>query len=284
MKTSAVSPTSLPIIAHPIHQLCQNPKKPAALGGLGPLRKVLKEKVSPTELRSLIKYFDPYTVHKPAKHRSLRNRVLVWNLRKPFQSDRVDPRLQHAENDGYKYLLTAINCSFRLAHAVPLREKTVRSVIEGLIKTLGRLASPAKLQVDKGTEFHSSAVKAFLKDNGIPLFSSENENVRCATPERSYGTLKNKIFRHFRTRLGVRYVADLDDLLKGYNNSRHAATKTALARISERNYPKVFETVIRLPFARTPRLNVGNHVRISKSESVLARGNIARFEEKTYTT
>ena len=56
-----------------------------------------------------------YTLHKPARKRFRRNRVIVFGIDSQWQADLVDLQSLSQWNRGYKYLLTCIDVLSKFA-------------------------------------------------------------------------------------------------------------------------------------------------------------------------
>ena len=52
-----------------------------------------------------------------------------------------------------------------------------------------------QIWVDKGSEFYSGAIKSWLQDDGIEIYSAHNEG-KFAVAERFIRSLKNKIYKY----------------------------------------------------------------------------------------
>ena len=93
---------SLPILRRLYHSV--------SLGGAKRLIDAAREEgVRPMIARNWLESDLAYTLHKPARRRLSRNRVLVNGKDEQWQADLVDMQQEAEENDGYKYLLTVID-------------------------------------------------------------------------------------------------------------------------------------------------------------------------------
>lgn len=117
-------------------------------------------------------------------------------------------------NDGYKYLLTVIDCFSRKAFAVPLKNKSGGEVKRALEKVF---LEGVRFQTDKGLEFRNRQVLGLLKKHGIKYFNSENPEIKCSLVERFNSTLKTRMYKYFTYKNTHRYIDILDDLLSAYN-------------------------------------------------------------------
>ena len=80
------------------------------------------------------------------------------------------------ENDGYTYLLVAVDVFTKYVCVEPLREKSAQTVATALEKIVkhsnGRL--PVYLQTDKGKEFVGTAIHNVLKNHRIRFRSKKS--------------------------------------------------------------------------------------------------------------
>lgn len=68
-------------------------------------------------------------LHAPARKRFRTRPVEVKNINDLYEIDLVE-MIPHAKvNNGYKYILTIINCFSKFANAVPLKDKTASSIV-----------------------------------------------------------------------------------------------------------------------------------------------------------
>jgi transposase InsO family protein len=126
------------------------------------------------------------------------------------------------ENDGYTFLLTCVDVLSRYAWVIPVRSKSAAHMLTAM-RQLFKQAAPRKpihLQTDKGKEFYSAAVRRFLREQGVELFSTNSDN-KAAIVERLNGTLKARIYKHFTAWNTRRYVDVLAGMVYSYNHSRH---------------------------------------------------------------
>jgi len=70
----------------------------------------------------------PYTLHVPVRKRFARNPYSVKNVMEVCECDLVDVRALGKFNDGYVYILSAIDVFSKFRHMVPLSSKTGTAV------------------------------------------------------------------------------------------------------------------------------------------------------------
>ncbi|GFX35856.1 integrase catalytic domain-containing protein [Trichonephila clavipes] len=110
----------------------ENPEVPNSFGGVEVLYRSVKGKYSKKDVKHWLSQKDTYTLYKPVRHKFQRNRVLVSDVDRQFQTDLVDMQSLAEFNKVYKYLLTCIDLFSKFAWEVPLKDKFGKSVKSGL--------------------------------------------------------------------------------------------------------------------------------------------------------
>ena len=103
-----------------------------------------------------------YTLHKPARKRFKRNHIVVSGPGVQLQADLVDMQHFAEVNDGFKYILTVIDVFSKVAHAVPLKDKSADSILNALT-LIFKKTRPTRLQTDRGKEFKNEKIEAFCR-------------------------------------------------------------------------------------------------------------------------
>ena len=115
-------------------------------------------------------------LHKLAKRRFPRRKVISNGIDDIRSADLVDMQWASRENKGVKYLLYVIDVFSKFAWSVPIKDKTGKSITDAfklMVKTSNR--KPEKIRVDQGTEFYNRMFKSWLNDNDIEMYSVHNE-------------------------------------------------------------------------------------------------------------
>ena len=71
------------------------------------------------------------------------------------------------ENDGVNYLLVVIDVISKYVWVRPMKNKTVRSLLEAFDSVLSEGRKPEKLRTGKGTEFLNESFRQYLKKKDI---------------------------------------------------------------------------------------------------------------------
>ena len=181
-------------------------------------------------------------------------------------------------NKGIGYLLCDIDLFSRYAWVIPLKNKKGDSIVAGFKKILSDSnRKPNKIWVDHGSEFYNNKFKRFLKENDIEMYSTFNERKTVAA-ERSIKTLKNKIYKHMTTIGKNAYFNDLDDIVKGYNNTVHSSSKMKPKDVTDNSFIEYSEE----NNEKDPKFKVGDNVRISKCKSIFAKGYTPNWSEEVF--
>lgn len=263
-----------------------DPRTPGSLGGVDRFYQGVKSTgVKRSTIEKLLQSSDPYIVNKETRKRFKRNRILVTTLHQQLQIDLADMKLYKNENHGVQYLMFAIDCFSRRASVQTLLSKGASHVKQALKKVMKDLGEPMAIQVDKGKEWYNKTVADLLKRHRVRLFSSENDDVKCALAERLIRTFKARIWRLFRHRLSTQYVDKLPALVYSYNRTIHSAHGMRPIDVRESNSLRVYDALYPVPskkIKKNPRYRVGDHVRIAKIKGKFEKGYEYRFQEQIY--
>lgn len=254
-------------------QLYYKPTLPSSLGG----QQHLHDKAAdiPQQLtKEWLSTQDAYTLHKTARKNFLRRPTIVSGANVQYQADLVDMHKYSAHNSGYNYILTLIDVFTKFGWCVPLKTKQGKEISKELGKILSE--SPCKdLQTDKGKEFYNSSVKTLLKKLHIRHFSTENDDIKASIVERFNRTIQSKLHRWFTYTNTYEWTQVIDDITKGYNATKHSATKNSPKDAAKANQEDIW---LNLHFRESLQkhkkndINVNDPVRISKYKHVFAKG------------
>ena len=216
-------------------------------------------------------------LHKPIIKNFKRRKVYssfrdnIWGV------DLADMSLISKFNKGIKYLLCVIDLFSRYSWVIPLKNEKEESIVEGFQSILKNSRKPNKIWVDHGSEFYNIKFKSFLKENDIEMYSTHNEG-KSVVAERFIKTLKNKIYKHM-TYIGKNaYIDVLDDIVDKYNNTVHSSTKMKPKDVTDDSFVEYSEETNK----KSPKLKVGDNVRISKYKYIFAKGYTPNWYEEVF--
>lgn len=263
-----------------LREIYYSPSKAGSFGGVRQLQ--IQSGQTQKSVKQFLSQQDPYTLHKPARRHFTRRKVIVSGIDQQFQADLVDLSKLKRYNRDYRYLLTCIDVFSKYAWAIPLKDKTGKS----LVKAFGEIVrerKPLQLQTDKGSEFTNRRFQTFLKENQILFFTSFNE-VKAAIVERFNRTLKTKMWRYFTAKNTLKYVDVLQPMLDAYNRSYHRSIKTTPVSVTWKNQDEIWQNLYGKPMReRKPKFQPGDVVRISKNKQVFEKGYLPNWTEEIFT-
>lgn len=259
-----------------------DPSSTGGFGGVSRLAHAAGKTLS--QARQWLSGEDAYTLHKPIREKFRRRKVFVVGVDQLWQIDLVDLSSLARYNDGFKFLLTVIDCFSRYAFAVPLKNKASTSVRHAFARTI-ETRRPVYVQSDKGREFLNAIFLQFLKENGIIHYTSENDDIKCALVERFNRTLKTKMWRYFTYKRTLRYLDVLQDLVDSYNNTKHSTIKMAPSEVDYSNEQQVLEEIYGDTSTRSNakwKFEIDDKVRISESRMVFKKAYKQRWSMEIF--
>ena len=257
--------------------LYEDPKFSGSFSGVDRFYKSLREKGYPVSLKTVKKTLeatDSYTLHKPDRKATLYRRIWTKGIDYLYQSDLVDLTSLHKENDGFKWIITIIDTFSKKAWAFKMKRKSATSIVE-VMTPFFRLNTPQKIQFDQGSEFYNKKFLQLLKKHKIKHYSVYSDQ-KAAICERFNRTLKTRMFKHFTAKGNRRWVDVLQDLVSGYNKSRHSSTSFAPNDVTVANENRVrkilFPKVKKLRKHTKKHFKVGDSVRITRLKRTFQKG------------
>lgn len=267
-----------------LEKIYYNPGEAGSFGGVEPLFREASKRWKTLTRKNVKEWLvdqEAYTLHKSARVRFKRNKIIVADVDDQWQADLTDMQQLSKYNSGYKYILTAIDVFSRHAWAVALKDKTGAEVFKAFKEIFSGGRVPHKLQTDRGKEFLNKKLSGLLKEQGVHHFVTNNE-VKAAVIERFHRTLKSRMWRYFTANNTYRYIDVLPELVKSYNHSFHRTIQARPVDVNSANSLKIWRRVygshIRQKEAST-LFRKGDHVRVSKIKGTFEKGY-----EQTFTT
>lgn len=260
-----------------LKELYRDPTFSGSLSGVKRFYDAVKEQfpaASRKDVLQSLKANDTYTLHKPVKKPSVYRRIYTKGIGYLYDIDLVDMSKFKDDNDGYKFLLTAIDTFSKKAWVFKLKNKTAKAILE-VMKPFLEKQRPQKMTFDQGSEFVNRLFLNLLKKLDIKHYHVYSDR-KGAIIERFNRTFKNKMYRYFTSRGSHRYVDILQDLVDGYNSSKHRSIKMrpndvtkANEHIVRRNlFPKIKKKKIH----KRSKIKVGDSVRITRKRTTFQRG------------
>ena len=246
-----------------------NVSHPASYSGLDRLHREVKKEwrfqLTQKELKAWLKTQETYGIHKPARRRFKRPRVVVSGIGKQADVDLMDMTQLAEYNDGVRFVLLHIDDFSRYVRTVPLHSKTRKEVAQALKSIFRDGGKTDTLRADKGREWLNKTVQKLLKEEGIHFFHTQNEP-KASLAERAIRTIKSIYFKHMTQHQTFRHVDIIQEVTHAYNHRYHCSIRMAPADVTEDNQRQVWHNIYggdkgfnMKPFT----YNIGDWVRIS---------------------
>ena len=221
------------------------PNHRASFSGPVKLYRAVKEEgvwdVSLPQIKKWLSAQDAYTLHHSVWRRFPRNRVVVSGIGSQLDMDLADMHSFSKKNDGYTFMLVAIDVFSRYLYTRPLKSKQGKDVAEALSSIFEGIPHPVRtVRTDKGTEWLNKNVSAFLKKVNVHHFVTQNTEEKANYAERVIRTLKNRIMRYFTHRQTHVWVKKLDDSTESYNKLFHRSIGMAPIEVTQENKSKLW--------------------------------------------
>ena len=145
-------------------------------------------------------------LHKPARKKFMRRRVIVKGLNDLLQADLVEMQPYSKFNRGYRYILVVINVFSKYVWAEPVKTKSGKDVATAMKTILLTLkTNPQNLQTDRGTEFFNQHFQKLMERFKINHYSTFS-NLKASVVERVNRTLKTRMWKMFSLQGNYRWL------------------------------------------------------------------------------
>lgn len=215
-------------------------------------------------------------LHRAARRRFPRRRVIIKYIDETWEGDLVDMQAYTKFNKGFSFMLTLIDTFSKQAFAHPLKNKSASEVTKAMEKVfLTSKRSPINFHTDQGKEFYNLKFQNLMKKYNINHYSTFS-SIKASIVERFNRTLKSRMWKEFSYRGSYKWIDILDDLIFEYNNTVH---RTIQMKPNEVN--NTTQKIIRdkhifqmndFKSLRKPKFRVNDMVRISKYKHVFEKG------------
>ena len=220
-----------------LESIYHDPSLPGSFTGPETLYKVVlaegKFKIGKHRIRKWLQDQESYSLTSCSRRKYNRSRVIVNGINSQADMDLMDMVDLTKQNDGYQYLLVCINIFSRFARCVPLKTKKGKDALQGL-KTIFKDGFKVNMvRTDRGMEFRSKEVNAYLKSQNVHHFYALNTETKANYAERLIKTLKHKLFKYMMKNRTQRYIDVLQDIVHSYNHTLHHSLGATPASITK---------------------------------------------------
>ena len=268
-----------------------DPKFPGSFSGINAfyrglrLRNILASKKIVTEW---IQSQNTYRLHKRRVKKFERNKTIVAGIDHTWQADLIDFKSLTKSNNNFVFILVVIDVFSKYLWMVPIKNKKSSSVIEAFKIIFKSKRKPKFLCCDEGREFFSKESITFLKSLDIKLYNINSE-MKAGIVERVIRTIKERLYRYFTFTKKYRYLEQLKNIVKSYNNSYHRSIKNTPNSINKKNEDLTFLNLYGYnknsdaPFKKSKyHFRVGEKVLISINKSIFQKGYTRNWKEEIF--
>ena len=204
-----------------------DPLLPGSYSGVDKLYRTVKNEglhpISKGKIKKWLSKQRVYTAHKPVRRHFKRRRVIVDVKHAQWDADTVSMTRYVKVNNGFTYILIAIDILSRYLWTVPLKTLKGKEMVTAL-KSVFQVTKPRKLRTDKGSEFFNKDVKTYLRNQNVGYFTTTNET-KANFSERVIRTIKSKLTKYMDSKQTHKWIDVLQKVTDSYNNSYHRSIK-----------------------------------------------------------
>ena len=267
-----------------LDSLFLDPSSPGSFGGASRLLKEAKKHgIDEDQVLQYLQAIDAYTEHKARRKKFPRRRIISVDVGDQHQVDLADMQKFSTFNDGYKYILTVIDCFSRFAWGVPVKSKKPAEIVDGLTKIYQESPPPLRCQSDKGKEFTAKVVRAFFKESNVTFFTTTNDDVKCAMVERLNRTIKERLWLYMTYNNNFRYIDVLSSILDSYNASVHSSIGFAPKDVDAEAAMVIRTRMLQERDRESDfKFEVGDYTRLAKRKQTFEKGYETNFTEEIF--
>lgn len=217
-------------------------------------------------------------IFKPLKPKGKTRDVKCYYPKHIYSADLVVFDKYGRQNQGYKYVLTCIDCYSRYAFTYPLKTKGGREIVKAF-QSIFEEGTPEHLWTDRGKEFTNKIVRALLKRERVNLYHT-NSDIKASITERFNRTLRNKMFRDMTERSTREWLSTLPTITATYNDTPHTFLKgDTPTQVFEGKSSYPIEAKVSL---KPPKFKEGDIVRMRYKRGTFDRGYYPNWSWQTY--
>ena len=281
-----------------LHRIYYDESHPASYGNANRLYEAVKHHgYRLKDIKNWLETQETYTLHKQPNEQVVRPRVVVSDKYQQLDADTINMEWYSKFNEGYAYILVAIDIFTRYAWTRPLYTLTGAEMKDTLLE-LFKDKPIDKLRTDSGSEFISVELRnALLDELNIKIFYTRNET-KANYAERFIKTLKGKISKIMFQEQSYTWVGYLESVTNSYNKAYHRSIKMTpeKAMIKGDRYElwvtqySVKKTRTRKLKSKPPkklpsiyRFDTGDVVRLARYKTAFARHYDEKWTHELYT-
>lgn len=164
-------------------------------------------------------------IHRYARKNFRRRKYTMYSIAETLQVDLIEMQPFKRENQGFRYILLAIDIFSKNAYAEPLKDKSgleVSQAMERVIKKVNFQYPDHHIrncQSDLGKEFYNQHMKQVFDKYNINHYSTFSY-MKAAIVERLIRTIKNRLYVQFSMQGNYKWHHLLPQIIETYNDTR----------------------------------------------------------------
>ena len=215
------------------------------------------------------------------------------------QADLGDFQSLAKYNNGFRYMLVAVDVLSRRVFARPVKSKKTEDMIEAFENIFQDMPFlPSKIFTDRGLEFESGrnaeeqkgnennkrTMLAYFNEKGIDKQRTRGVDNKAAVAERKIQEIKQKLYKYFSEKNTTEWVSVLPKIINSINNSVCRVTGMKPNDINPKNAGEVWDRLYKeyLERARTPKYKVDDNLRISLAKPIFEKGYLPTFSDEIF--
>ena len=269
-----------------LRRLYYDINSPACFAGANTLyihAKRADPRITYRDVRGFLERQYPYSLHKPVRIHFPRNRVIATGKNSYWQADLCDMKSLKTYNDGYTFILTAVDVLSKFGFAESVKNKTPKEVSKAFRTIITRSQrKPWFLMTDKGNEFRGE-FKSFAEDNDIQHHFANSPVIKAPNVERYNRTLKTRLWKYFTQKKTKKYIDVLQKIVTAINNSYSRPIKMSPSQVTFKNEQAVWKRLY--GGTGTPakfKYAIGDRVRIAMQRKTFHKGYMPGYTKEIY--
>lgn len=211
----------------------------------------------------------------------------IPNYSEVMHVDLVDMSDYKKQNEGNCWMFNAINSFTRVAYSYAIKTKSDKDTVVAMKKLIEDSPKFKTIMTDDGSEW-KGAFNKLLKSEGIKHITTAPYSPQSnGMIERFNRTIKNILFKYFKSTDSYKWVDILPKLVKNYNNTYHRIIKTEPKNVKESNKKKVFANIIKSminpKITNDKKLKVGDKVRVWETKKLFEKSYKKEWSNEIYT-
>lgn len=276
-----------------LDELYNNPESPAAFAGVEGLyreaKKKLGSKISKNDVEYYLQGHRTYTLMRPRRVHFKRAKTIPLGFMSDVQTDLAEMGALSRSNQGFRYILIAIDVLSKRLFAIPVKTKKAEDMLEAFKILLDQMPfKPIRIYSDLGTEYRNKLLKDFFEQEEIQKFETSSTFVKASLAERAIRNLKQRLYRYFAQTKTLNWIDVLQKIVNGIN---HAPSRTHGMRpidVNFKNAQQVWERqyggeLTMKKHRSKPKFLPGDTVRMSRGKHIFEKGYIPSWGDEILT-